>query len=222
MRSALPIAVAILLASPAHADRNTVAAPPASLLSGDPAHGDALDPVFAFFQLERLSCKFSEEKHIALLDRPLRSTGIIYFDRNRGLARTTLTPKHEQVVLTRTSLRIRSDKRSEDIPLDKTKDLKAFALIFPTLLRGDRPELERAFDVGLYGSDKNWWALTFVPKAESLRKLVKRVVVVGRESEVFSVQIDEASGDTTQTRLTDLLKNGAVPDAEIATAFGAT
>src|SRR5262249_25941083 len=130
--------------------------------------------------------------------------------------------KHEQVVLTRTSLRIRSGKRDEDIPLDKTKDLKAFALIFPTLLRGDRRELERAFDLGLYGSDKAWWALAFVPKADSLRKLVKRVIVIGRQRDVFSIQIDEASGDTTETRLTDILNNGAVPDAEIATAFGAT
>jgi len=221
MRSVLPVLVpvAIALASPARADSTT---PPASLLSGDPAHGNALDPVFGFLKLERLSCKFSEEKHIALLDRPLQSTGVIYFDRNQGIARTTLTPKHEQVVLTKTSLRIRTDTHTEDVPLDKTKDLKAFALIFPTLLRGDRPELERAFDLGLYGSDKGWWALTFVPKSDSLRKLVKRVVVVGRQSEVFSIQIDEASGDTTQTRLTDILKNGAVPDAEIATAFGAT
>lgn len=36
-----------------------------------------------------------------------------------------------------------------------------------------------------------------------------------------ALQITETSGDTTDTRLSDLHKNGDVPDAEIAAAFGA-
>jgi outer membrane lipoprotein-sorting protein len=220
----LALAMVVILSGPtvaeprAHADNE---APPTKLLAGEVSHGAGIDDVFAHFKLERLRCKFSEEKQIALLARPLRSTGTIYFDREKGIARTTLTPKPQQVVLTKTSLRIRKDKRTEEIPLDKSKDLKAFALIFPTLLRGDRTELERTFEIGLYGSDKDWWALSFAPKPDSLRAIVRRVVVFGRKSEVVSLQISEASGDTTDMRLTDILKNGDVPDAEIATAFGA-
>lgn len=196
-------------------------APPASLLSGVAVHGSAIDPVFAHLTLDRLSCKFSEDKHVALLARPLRSTGTIYFARDKGIARATLTPRVEQVVVTATSLRIRTATRSEEIPLDKTKDLKAFALVFPTVLRGDRTELERAFDIGLYGSDADWWALAFTPKTDSLRALVRRVVVFGRKAEIVALQVAEASGDTTDTRLTEIHKNANVPDAEIATAFGA-
>ena len=196
-------------------------APPASLLSGAAAHGAAIDPVFAHLTLDRLSCKFSEEKRIALLARPLRSTGTIYFARDKGIARTTLTPRVEQVVVTTTSLRIRTAKRSEDIPLDKIKDLKAFALVFPTVLRGDRGALERTFDIGLYGSDGDWWALAFTPRTDSLRALVRRVVVFGKKTELVALQVAEASGDTTDTRLTEIRKNASVSDAEIATAFGA-
>jgi outer membrane lipoprotein-sorting protein len=215
---ALALAAVVGFGAPARADSP---APPATLISGDPAHGAAIDPVFAHFKLDRMSCKFSEEKHIALLARPLKSTGTIFFDRDKGIARATLTPKPQQVVLTRTSLKIKKDDKTEEIPLDKSKDLKAFALIFPTLLRGERAELEKTFDMGLYGGDSDWWALAFTPKTDSLKKLVKRVVVFGRKDQVFSLQIAEASGDTTDTRLTDVLKNGDVKDAEIATAFGA-
>jgi hypothetical protein len=196
-------------------------APPASLLTGAVAHGAAIDPVLARLKLERLGCKFSEEKHIALLARPLRSTGTITFERTRGIARTTLTPRRQDVVLTTTSLRIRKDGRTEEIPLDKTRDLKAFALIFPTLLRGDRTELERAFEVSLYGSDRDWWALAFTPRTDSLRALVRRVVVFGKNGDVAALQVTEASGDVTDTQLTDIRTNGRVSDAEIATAFGA-
>jgi outer membrane lipoprotein-sorting protein len=196
--------------------------PPATLLSGEAIHGSAIDPVFAHFTVDRLGCKFSEEKHIALLARPLRSTGIITFERDQGIVRSTLTPKLQQVVLTKTSLRIyKKGKRTEEIPLDKSKDLKAFALIFPTLLRGDRTELERSFGIGLHGKGNDWWALTFLPKTDSLRAVVRKVVVVGRKSEVVSLQVAEASGDTTELRLTEIRKNADVTDVEIAAAFGA-
>lgn len=195
--------------------------PPATLVSGEAAHGATIDPVFALLKLERLSCSFNEEKHVALLAKPLRSTGTIFFDRERGIARTTLTPKPQQVIVTKTMLRIKKDKRVEEIPLDKSKDLKAFAMIFPTLLRGDRAELEKSFTIGLYGSDAAWWALTFTPKTASLKKLVRSVTVFGHKTALVSLQVIEASGDSTDTHLTAIRKNTDVADAEIATAFGA-
>jgi outer membrane lipoprotein-sorting protein len=211
----LAVGSGLVVAAPA------VDAPPATLVSGEPAKGAAIDPVFKLLALQRLGCKFSEEKRVALLARPLKSTGTIYFERDKGIARTTLTPKVQHVVLTKTTLRITTDKKSEEIPLDKSKDLKAFALIFPSVLRGDRAELEKSFTVGLYGSDKDWWALAFTPKTDSMKKLIKRVVVFGKKTDLVSLQIVEASGDTTDTRLTDIQKNADVPDAEIAKAFGA-
>jgi outer membrane lipoprotein-sorting protein len=220
-RAAVAMALAIAgIASGAAAETKTEA-PPANLVSGDAAHGAALDPVFAHFRLARLACTFSEEKHIALLAKPLRSSGTIYYDRDKGIARTTKAPKPEHVVVTRTTLRFRKGDHTEEIPLDKSKDLKAFALIFPTVLRGDRGELERSFDIGLYGSDAAWWALAFTPKTDSLRAMVRRVVVFGHKAELVALQVVEASGDTTETQLSEIRTNGAVPDAEIASVFGA-
>ncbi len=192
--------------------------PPAKLMTGTAAHGAATDPVLAHVKLDRMSCTFTEEKHVALLARPLRSSGRIIFDRTKGISRTTLAPKKQQVVLTPTTLRMKSAGHTEEVPLDKSKDLRAFATVFPTLLRGDRKELEAAFELGVY-SDADWWALTLTPKADSLKKLVKQVTVVGNKSELVSLQITEASGDTTETQLAEIKKNGDVPDSEITTAF---
>lgn len=195
--------------------------PPADLLSGKPAHGAAIDPVFARLQLQRLRCAFHDQKHIALLARPLVSTGVITFDRDRGIVRSTTAPHAEKAILTRTALRIQKGGRVEDIPLDKSKDLQAFALVFPTLLRGERQAIERSFEIALYGRADAWWALEFTPRSDSLRVLVRRVVVFGRAGELAALRVAEASGDTTDTRLSDLHTNGDVPDAEIAAAFGA-
>lgn len=194
-------------------------APPAQLLEGKPQRGAALEPVFAHLKLDRLRCTFREDKRVALLARPLHSTGKIYFQRDKGIARITLTPKRQDAVLTASSLRIRTGQKLEEIPLDKTVDLKAFALIFPTLLRGDRAELERSFAVELYGSDRDWWALSFTPNKESLRALVSRVVVFGKASGLVALRVVEASGDTTETALAEIATNKDVPDAELAEAF---
>jgi outer membrane lipoprotein-sorting protein len=47
-------------------------------------------------------------------------------------------------------------------------------------------------------------------------------ILGGRKTEVVSLQITEASGDTTSTQWTDIRKNADVPDTEIAAAFGAS
>ncbi len=169
------IAALVLSAGPAIADTPapTSEAPPPALVSGTPATGTKLDPVFKLLEQQRFAAKFSEQKHVALLARPLKSSGTITFDREKGIARAVTAPKPQLVVLTKTSLKIVKGKTVEEIPLAKSKDLKAFAMIFPTLLRGERPELEKSFAIGLYGSDAAWWALTFAPKADALKKFVK-------------------------------------------------
>ena len=215
LRSLLIVA---LLAGASAAD---TAGPPATLVSGEPARGAKQDLVFKLLEQQRLACKFAEQKHVALLARPLSSTGTIVFDRDKGIVRAVLTPKPQTVVLTKTSLKIVKGKTVEEIPLDKSKDLKAFAMIFPTLLRGERAALEKSFDIGLYGSDADWWALTFAPKADALKKFVKTVTVFGKKTDVVALRIVEASGDSTDTQLTDVRRNKDVPDTEIAAAFGA-
>ena len=198
--------------------------PPVTLLAsvgGKGAGGKALDPVFAQLQLPRMACTFSEEKQVALLARPLRSSGTLLFDRERGVFRATVKPRPSQVLLTPTALRITKGGKTEEIALDKSKDLRAFVLVFPALLRGDRAQLERSFELRLFGRGQDWWALRLSPRAKSLRSLVSRVVVVGHEHQLVSLEVTEASGDVTRTRLSELRVGEQVTDDEIAAAFGA-
>src|SRR5689334_11483777 len=79
--AAAPAAAPTAKPAPSAVVPTQVATPPASLISGEPARGAATDPVFKLLQLERLGCRFNEEKRVALLARPLTSTGTIYFER---------------------------------------------------------------------------------------------------------------------------------------------
>jgi len=213
--------IAVVVFGPGGPGAAAADGPPPTLVSGTPATGKKLDPVFKLLEQQRFACKFTEEKHVALLARPLKSSGTITFDRDKGIARAVTAPKPQLVVLTKTSLKLVKGKTVEEIPLSKSKDLKAFAMIFPTTLRGDRAELEKSFDIGLYGSEGAWWALTFSPKDAALQKFVKSVTVFGNKTDVVAMRIVEASGDSSDTQLTDVRRNKDVPDTEIAAAFGA-
>ena len=189
-----------------------------------PRPAGAALPLFEVLRLdglERLRADFSEEKHIALLVPPLRATGTLYFERTRGMARLTRTPAPERVVLSTTTLRIEKAGKVEEVPLDKSKTLRGFALIFPALLRADRAQLETTFDLELEGAAKGDWSLTLLPKDPALCGLLRQVVVTGKGAEVKALRVEEASGDTTDTRLSGIARNKAVPPAEIAQAFGA-
>lgn len=210
----LAVFVVMLVTGSAAAD-----APPANLVTGTPKTGAEIDPTFAHLKLDRLRAKFNEQKHVALLAKPLKSTGTILFDRDQGIARIQATPKVQQVTVTKTKLVIKAGTRVEEVPLDKSKDLRAFALVFPSLLRGDRAALSTSFDIGLYGADTGWWALSFTPKSDSLKKLVTSVIVIGQKQDPVALKITEASGDVTETELTEVARDKAVTDADIAQAF---
>lgn len=197
-------------------------APPAGLLDGKPAGAATVDAVMKLLGVERMAAKFVEDKHSALLARPLVTRGTLVYDRARGLVRTVTGPRAQQVVVTQQALTIRKGGRTETVPLAKSKDLQAFALVFPALLRGDRDEIARAFDLAVRGSERDWWALTLTPKAASLRKMITQVTVVGHGREVRELRVVEASGDHSEMRLSEIRTDAAVADAELAAFAGAS
>jgi len=194
----------------------TTDAPPAELLTSKPADGKALDAVFALLGVKRLAASFEEHKHSALLARPLVTKGTLGYDRGRGLVRTVTGSRTQQVVVTQTALTIRKGTRTETVPLAKSKDLQAFALVFPALLRGDRDEIGKSFTLAVRGSDKGWWALTLTPKAASLRKVIGEVVVIGHAAEVRELRVAEASGDHSEMTLSAIRTNSGVADTDLA------
>ncbi len=241
--SVVGVSMAGLTAAPALAGPQAPAAPPAAPAAASastaPAAAAAPSPteaelialleakskepparVLELLAFERLRCTFSEEKQVALLKRPLRSSGFIVFDKQAGVARITRAPRPAKAVVTRTTLRLTRGKRYEEISLDKSKELRAFAMVFPALLRGDREELERSFELGVFGSSKGRWGLRLTPRSKSLRKLVSQVLVVGQGGTLQLLDVEEASGDRSRTWLTEQRAGAEVTGEELAAAFG--
>lgn len=147
--------------------------------STEPQSIDSVDSLFSVLaRSPGFFARFHEEKQIALLVLPLKSDGTIHFDKQRGLARHTLSPQKQSVLLSGSTLTLWDGTKTETVPLQSSAPLRALAESFSLLLAADRPGLEKSFSLAFQASGKSW-RLALVPTLANLKKLVSEVNVAG-------------------------------------------
>ena len=188
--------------------------------SADPPRVDSLDGLFrALAASPGLFARFHEEKQIALLVAPLTSDGTVHFDRRFGLARHTLAPRPQSVLLAGRTLQIWDGTRTETITLSSSGALKALADVFWMVLMADRAGIDRAFEASFSAQPGGGWRLSLAPRSTELRGLVSGIDVVGRDAVVASLKVTEASGDVSTTTFTDVDVSHRYGDAEAGAVF---
>jgi hypothetical protein len=139
---------------------------------------------------------FSEVQTLAVLDRPLESSGELLYDAPDRLEKRTLRPKPEDLTIEHGVL---TDQRGRHT---RTLDLAAYPQLSPLVeslratLSGDRASLERAFAVQFSG-DLADWTLQLTPRAAAAARIVREVRITGSRADLKSVQILQADGDHT-------------------------
>lgn len=187
------------------------------------AQSDAPPTVDALFALlsrsPGLFARFHEEKKITLLVAPLVSDGTLHFDRGRGLARHTLSPRRQSVLVTATTLSFWDGKSVETVPLASSAPLRALADTLRMILAADRAGLEGRFQLA-YGVDPSGtWKLGLVPRTNELASLVSSIDVTGRGRLLQSLRVAEARGDVSTTTFTDVDPDRRYSDAEARAVF---
>ena len=138
--------------------------------------------------------RFVEKKYIALLDRPLVSSGELgYFPPDR-LEKRTLLPKPDVMVLDRDTLSIERGKQKLSLRLADQPQALAFVDSIRGTLAGDRPALERSYALYLTGSEERW-TLSLLPSDPRIAALVTRITIGGSRDRVRSVEYLQADGD---------------------------
>ena len=161
-------------------------------------------PAFAAFDVAQLmsdlakhkggKAKFVEKKTIALLDKPVVSTGEMSYIAPAYLEKRTLTPKPEILILDKDMLSIERDKQKLSINLSNQPEALAFIDSIRGTLTGNRAALEKNYGLYLSGtSDK--WVLTLLPSEQKIAALVLRIVVSGSKNQIRSIEYLQADGD---------------------------
>jgi hypothetical protein len=144
---------------------------------------------------------FTETQTLALLKRPLESSGELFFTPPDRLEKRTLRPKPESLVVEHDTLVLQRGKRQLNVALDAYPQLAPLVEGIRATLAGDRATLERVFQVQLASHDDEW-SLTLVPRDPQLVRIVSRLVISGRADEVASVETLRAGGDRSLMRIT--------------------
>jgi len=137
---------------------------------------------------------FTEKKFIAMLDKPVESSGELLYDAPDRLEKKTLRPKPEDLVLEGGIVSAQRGKHHYTLDLKQYPQVLPFIESIRATLAGDRAALERVFKVDFAG-EFDHWTLDLVPLDAKLAKTVKGIHIEGEKDFIHTVEVREADGD---------------------------
>ena len=138
--------------------------------------------------------RFTEKKYIAMLDRPVESSGELRYQAPDRFEKHTLKPRAESMVLAQGTLTLERSGRQQQMRLQEYPEIAALVESIRGTLTGDRDALERLYQLRLDGTEARW-ALVLVPRQARMRGVIQRVRIEGGQGEVRSVEIEQSDND---------------------------
>lgn len=137
---------------------------------------------------------FTEKKYIALLDKPVVSSGEMRYVAPDYLEKRTLKPRAETMILDRDQISLERGKQKFTLRLREQPEVLAFVASIRGTLSGDRAALEQNYALFLSGNRDNW-TLNLSPSNPRIAELVTRITIGGSRQQVRSVEYLQADGD---------------------------
>lgn len=139
---------------------------------------------------------FVEKKYIAMLDKPVESSGELVFTAPDGLEKRTLKPKPESMVIKGSELYIERGNQKHRLQLQAYPELAAFIDSIRGTLAGDRKALERSYRLSVEGTAEHW-TLRLLPLNEKMAAVIQRINISGAREQVSRIEIVQADGDSS-------------------------
>lgn len=137
---------------------------------------------------------FVETKYIAMLEKPLESSGELLFTAPDRLEKRTFKPRPESLLIENGILTIERGKRRNVLRLQDYPELVVFTESIRGTLAGDAVALKRIYSLSLEGSAEGWM-LNLRPIDAKMLEQVQRVRIGGSHAEVKSIEIEQADKD---------------------------
>ncbi|KQW66656.1 LolA-related protein [Methylibium sp. Root1272] len=157
--------------------------------------------------------RFTELRHVQGLDQPLEASGTLSFAAPDRLARHTLQPRPESMVVEGNTLTLTRSGRSRSFALDATPELVALVEAMRATLTGNAQTLTRYFRAQLAGSAEKW-TLDLVPADSRLAGQVRSVRIAGQQGALYSIEMLLVGGDRSVMSI-DPLSAGTAASAPV-------
>lgn len=137
---------------------------------------------------------FVEKKYIALLDRPVESSGELLYTAPDRLEKRTFKPRPESMLIESGTLTVERNKRRMTLRLQDYPELVAFTESIRGTLAGDVAALRRVYNLELEGSEERW-TLILRPVETKMLEVVQRIRIGGSRAEVKTIEIEQTDKD---------------------------
>lgn len=137
---------------------------------------------------------FVETKYIALLDKPVESSGELLYSAPDRLEKRTLKPRPESLLIEGGSLTVERGKRRMVLRLQDYPELVAFTESIRGTLAGDIVALRRVYNLDLEGPEERW-TLTLRPVETRMLQVVQRIRIGGSHAVVKTIEIEQTDKD---------------------------
>ena len=170
-------------------------APAAAADAGTAADAQGLDQLMTLLAQRRHGhVSFTEKHFLAVLDRPVESSGELLYDAPDRLEKRTLKPKPETVVLQNGVITAQRGRHTYTLSLSDYPQIVPLIDSIRATLAGDRTALERLFKVTFDGS-LDQWTLALAPADSAVAKSVRQIRIEGSRDAIHTVEIQQADGD---------------------------
>jgi hypothetical protein len=174
-----------------------LAGTPGCAAAAEPTGAAGLDQVLQLFAARRHGhVTFSEVHRLAMLERPLQSSGELLYDAPDRLEKRTLRPKVETLILENGVLTAHRGARTYRLSLREYPQAVPYVESIRATLAGDRAALERFFTPQFSGTAERW-SLTLVPSEATLARTVREVRIEGERDAIHTVRITQTDGDAS-------------------------
>ncbi|HEX4024027.1 MAG TPA: LolA-related protein [Steroidobacteraceae bacterium] len=155
----------------------------------------ALDQLMALLAQQRhAEADFDERQYLAVLTRPLISSGVLIYDAPSHLEQRTLRPRRQTMVLDHGTLTMQIGRRRRSVPLADYPQLAPLIDSIRATLAGDRAALEQRFELQLHGTLEHW-QLRLTPREPQLSAGVSDIVIDGAQAQISEVRVRQSDGD---------------------------
>lgn len=146
---------------------------------------------------------FIEKKSIAILDKPVESSGELFYTAPDRLEKRTLKPKAESMVLDKDNLIVEQRGKKHVLSLQSYPEIAAFIDSIRGTLAGDRKALERSYKLNMVGTQQDW-NLNLLPLEDKMKKVVTSIDINGSDNKLETIEIKQADGDSSVMTITPL------------------
>jgi outer membrane lipoprotein-sorting protein len=190
LRAAAAAGLASLVATPLHAtsaafDLNALAA----LLA----------------QRKSAEARFVEERFVAGIDTPLRSSGTLSFSAPSRFVRTTLAPRPEVMAVEGNEVTLQRGGRTRRMALDAVPEATALLEAIRGTLNGDVAALRRHYEAAVEGNAARW-VLKLKPLGQRLGTQVRTLELEGTGADLRHVELTLSGGDRSVMTIEPIVK----------------